>query len=99
MSTESKRISRRDFLRGASLVTAAGVLSACVVAPPGQPAPQQAEQPAQPAAQESTGAEAPAAAAGVTVQYWVNWGNYAPAWDTLKGLDSYKEIVGENIGI
>jgi multiple sugar transport system substrate-binding protein len=102
---ETKIISRRDFLRAASLVTAAGVLAACGGQPAAPPAEQPAEKPAEPAAEQPTeaakeeaGAVAPAAEA-ITVQYWVAWGNYAAVWDTLKTFDQFKEIVGENVSI
>jgi maltose-binding protein MalE len=99
-----KLLSRRDFLRTASLFTAAGVLAACTGAPTQQVQQPAAEQPAEAAATEEAaaaeeaGAAAPAGDA-ITVQYWFGWGgNYAGnAWDTMKGLDKFKEVVGENI--
>ena len=92
------RISRRDFLRGASLLTAAGVLAAC--APASQPAVQQeTQQDAQPAA-ASQDTTAPAEEA-ITVQYWFGWGGtYAgQTWDALKTLDKFAEVVGENVTV
>ena len=86
----SKNISRRNFLRGASLATTAGVVAACVPAAP--PAGQEG------ASDPSTASEAPAEAGGVTVQYWVNWGGQygIQTWDALKESDKFKEMMGEN---
>jgi maltose-binding protein MalE len=98
---KTKIISRRDFLRAASLVTAAGLLAACGGQQPAAPAEAPAEEPAE--AQAEPAEEEPAAAApaeeAITVQYWFAWGNFANAWDTLKTLPKFKEVVGDNLTI
>ena len=86
-SQSSKNISRRDFLRGVTFASAAGVLAACA------PAGQQAQSGA--ASQDAGSA---ASEEGVTVQYWVNWGGQygIQTWDALKETDSFKEMMGPN---
>lgn len=93
----AKRISRRDFLRGASLMAAAGALAACAPAVQ-QPSGGEEAQPA--AAQQDTSSVAPAEEA-ITVQYWFGWGGtYAvQTWDALKALDKFTEVVGENVTV
>lgn len=74
-------LTRRQFLKTTSLTLAAGLLAACAT-PPGAPA----------ATQASGDAPAPAASAG-TVQYWVAWGNLAPAWNVMVTTDVYQEML------
>ena len=66
---QSNRMSRRDFLRLASLTAAGGILSACIVSAPVQQAP-----PAEaPAAPPEAAEAAPPAPAGATVEMMM-WG-------------------------
>lgn len=84
--TKAKCISRRDFLRGASLMTAAGVLAACTgvgVAPQGGGEAQPA------AASQDTGAEAPAVER-VELDVWTGWTEDA-ATNIEKILDGYNQ--------
>jgi len=88
MSEEKKTVlSRREFLRGASVLAVGGLLAAC--APPSTPAP---EEPAE------APVEAPPAEEGVVVQYWFGWGGtYAgQTWDALKETDEFAEAIGNN---
>jgi hypothetical protein len=103
MSEEKKTIlNRREFLRGASLLTAGGVLAACAPSTPAPTAAPQEEGGEEQPAAEAPAAEAPAAEApapeGATIQYWVNWGgSYAgTVWDKLKETDEFKELIGDN---
>jgi len=43
-------------------------------------------------------AATPVAAAeeGVTMRYWVAWGNYPLAWDEIQALEEYEEFIGNN---
>jgi maltose-binding protein MalE len=96
MSTEKmQRMSRRDFLRGATLLTAAGIVSACTTAAPttGGAAPA-ADQPAADTAASDTSSEAPGGEM-VEVQYWFGWGGtYAEqTWNALKASDKYAELL------
>lgn len=84
-----KSISRRDFLKFAAVPIGAGILAAC-----GTP------QPITPEGVATTGNEvqptAPAATGGNVVQWWVGWGELVPLWDSIKQMDKYKEIMGNN---
>lgn len=82
-------LSRRDFLRASSFLALGGVLAACAAPPGVEQAAQQAEQAQQPEAQ------APAAASGDAVQYWVGWGNYQPAFDAIVQTDEWAEWMGD----
>ncbi len=82
--SNSKRLSRRDFLRGAALASAAGMFAACT--PAGQ--------------SPDAGADAGRSASSddqITLQYWVNWGgSYGiKTWDALKTSDKYAEMMGD----
>jgi len=92
------RFSRRDFLRVGSAAAAGTILAAC-----GGAAAPAAKQPtaapaAQPAAEQPTAAPAaqPAAAEGVTIQWWVGWGNLTAAIDKIKQTPQFKEMIGKN---
>lgn len=82
------RISRRDFLRGASLLTTGAVLAACTsekaTSTPEIAVEEPVSEPAQPE--------------GTLIQYWVGWGgSYAgQTWDLLKETDEFKEALGNN---
>jgi multiple sugar transport system substrate-binding protein len=80
-----KFISRRDFLRGASLMAAAGVLAACtgVTPPPGGGEAQPA------AAKQDTSSEVPAAEP-VELEVWTGWTEDA-ATNIEKILDGYNQ--------
>ena len=82
--------SRREFLRIGSAAAAGTVLAACggTQTPAEQPA---AAQPtaAQPAAQAPAGE-------GVTVQWWVAWGNLKAAVDKIQATPEFKQMMGNN---
>jgi multiple sugar transport system substrate-binding protein len=81
-------ISRRDFLRSASLVFAGGLLAACgpstPIAPTGETDGSAAGQPA-----------APVASSPNAVQWWVGWGELVPMFDSFKQMPKYKELMGD----
>ncbi|MEM7033238.1 MAG: substrate-binding domain-containing protein, partial [Chloroflexota bacterium] len=82
----AKKLSRRNFLKTASLaIGSSAVLAAC--APSG-------------GSQGSASSDGAGAASeeGVTVQYWVNWGgNYGiQTWEVLKGSEKFAEMMGAN---
>ena len=83
----SKGLSRRDFLKVASLSVGAGVLAACAPSKPITP-----EQPA------GSGSEAQPTTAGPVnkdaVQWWVGWGELVPIFASFKEMAKYKEIMG-----
>ena len=87
-NNDVKRISRRDFLRGATLASAAGVLAAC--APAGQDGGSAAS------SADTAGSDA-ASGEDITLQYWVNWGgSYGiQTWDVLKASEKYAEMMGD----
>ncbi|RME76493.1 MAG: extracellular solute-binding protein [Chloroflexi bacterium] len=83
----ARGISRREFLRRSTMLAAAGFLAACSSqVPQPQPAPAEGESPG--------GAAAPAKE-GVTLQYWVGWGELTPFFDKFKELPEYKELLGD----
>lgn len=81
---QPRKLSRRGFLRGTSMLAAGTLLAACApTAPASAPAA------------GSGGAEAPAAS-GKTANYWVGWGNLQPAWEMMIETDEYKDMMGDN---
>src|SRR5512137_2220215 len=85
----SKRLSRRDFLKGAALAGSGLVAVACApaAAPTAAPAPKPAEA-TKPAAPEPT--KAPAAAAPVQIDVWTGW-TEAAAKNIEEILDAYNK--------
>ena len=85
----SKRLSRRDFLKGAALTAAGLVAVACApaAAPAAAPAPKPAEA-TKPAALEPT--KAPAAAAPIPIDVWTGW-TEAAAKNIEEILDAYNK--------
>jgi len=95
-----EKLTRRDFLRLGALTTGAVVLASCGTQP-AAPAPAPAEKPAEkptekPAEKPAEPTQAPAAAEGVTIQYWPSWGNFAEVWDVLRETKEFKEAIGNN---
>ena len=84
-----KRLSRRDFLKGAALAGSGLVAVACapVAAPTAAPAPQPAEA-TKPAAPQPT--KAPAAVAPVPIEVWSGW-TEAAAKNIEQILDGYNK--------
>jgi maltose-binding protein MalE len=84
-----KPINRRDFLKFSAVPVGAGILAAC-----GTP------QPITPEGGATTGNEVqpttPPATGGNVVQWWVGWGELVPMWDSIKQMDKFKEIMGNN---
>ncbi len=88
------KLTRREFLLGASVVSAGGVLAACA-APTPTPAP--AQEPVEQPAEQPVEQPAEPAAAGKTIEYWFGWGNLNDAvWDKMKATDEYKAAIGNN---
>lgn len=83
--SEKRTLSRRDFLRGATLATAAGVLAAC--APAGSPA-----QTSSSAASEVQEAAPPAE--GKTISYWVFWSQPGRIADQLLADPELETYIG-----
>ena len=83
MSTlDNRTLSRRDFLRGATLASAAGVLAAC--APGG----------AAGTASEAGGGEAPSAE-GKSISFWVFWSQPGSIADELLADPELENFIGE----
>ena len=85
----AKKFSRRDFLKGTSLVVAGGVLAACAPQATATVAPTQAEvKPTEAPAQPS---------GGKTITYWHQWGGAYPekAWPAMMALPEWKEYLGD----
>lgn len=80
-----KGLSRREFLKIASLSAGAGFLAAC-----GTPQPVTPEA----AAPEAAAPAVPAAAGGEAVQWWVGWGELVPFFEGFKEMAKYKELMG-----
>ncbi len=97
MSEEKFVLNRRDFLKTASAVAAGGLLAACGGAPATEAPKAEAPKAEAPKA-EAKPTAVPAAAEGVTVQYWFSWGeSYAvKTWDALKALPELKDVLGNN---
>ena len=90
-----KHLNRRDFLKGASILAAGGLLAACAPAAPAQPAADKPTE-AKPAEEKPTAA-APAASGGL-IRYWSGWGGegYQKCWDEIQALDGFKQALGNN---
>jgi ABC-type glycerol-3-phosphate transport system substrate-binding protein len=80
-------ISRRDFLKVASLGTLGALLASCgprITLTPdgveGDPSPTESLAPTNPDA----------------VQWWVGWGELVPLFPTFKAMAKYKELMGNN---
>lgn len=78
-------LSRRDFLKAASVAAAGGLLASCAPSVPvtpqgssGQPAPTTAPQASSPDA----------------IQWWVGWGELVPFFDGFKQMSKYQELMG-----
>lgn len=84
---KNKYVSRRDFLKIGGLATGGAVLAACS----GGGASDDE------VGSESEGetAEIPASEPGEVV-WWYGWGNLTPAVETINGLDSFQEHIGDN---
>ncbi|MEM7031541.1 MAG: substrate-binding domain-containing protein [Chloroflexota bacterium] len=80
---KNKHFSRRDFLRGASVATAAGVLAAC--APAGSTG----------SASDAGGGDAPSAEAQ-TVSFWIFWTQPGKIADQLLATSELEELMGGN---
>jgi ABC-type glycerol-3-phosphate transport system substrate-binding protein len=84
---EKRTLSRRDFLRGATLATAAGLMAACVPATaPTQPST---------ASEASDAQEAAPAAEGKTISYWVFWGSPGGIAEELLADPDLGSYIGE----
>ena len=77
-TTKNQGLSRRDFLRGASLVTAGSLLAACV--------PAQAPAPAEPSTSEESSSAAPSAPEATEVTFWW-WDDGGDIW-----ADAYADV-------
>src|SRR5262245_2069547 len=96
------KLSRREFLRIGSAAAAGTVLAACGAQTPATQQPTAAQPAAQPTAAEPAAQPTAAPAAqvpageGVTVQWWVAWGNLKAAVDKMKETPQFKEMMGKN---
>jgi len=83
----SAQLNRREFLKGATLTAAGGLLAACA---PAAATPTQA-------VPGETGGQAPASG-GSLVRMWSQWGGegYQKCWDEIQALDGFKQILGNN---
>lgn len=81
----NRKLSRRDFLKIASLTAGAGLLAACG-AP--QSAATEAASGAQPQATQPSVAKEP-------IQWWVGWGELVPFFDSFKTMPRFKELMGD----
>ncbi len=82
MSEVSKvGVSRRDFLRGLSVLGVGSLLAAC--APAGAPA-------------ASTGGSAGASKEPITIQHWVFWDQPGKVKDKLEATDDLKKALNGN---
>jgi len=94
-----KKLTRRDFLKGASFVAAGSLLAACapkVVATSAvATTPTTASQQVAATAPAPT-AVPPAGSSAETLEFWVAWPQetYGKCWDTLVQTDEYKQLVG-----
>jgi maltose-binding protein MalE len=89
---KAKNLSRRDFLRLTVLTAGGAVLASCAPAAP-TAAPAAAPTSAPAVVQPTV---APPAPAGVTVNFWPSWGNFAPVWDKFKTTQEFKDAAGPN---
>lgn len=92
MQSQSKKsLSRRDFLKVASMTVGAGLLASCGT--PKAITPDAAPTTAAGTEKQPT---APAAANPAAIQWWVGWGELVPFFDSLKKMPKYKELMGDN---
>ncbi len=84
----NKGLTRRDFLKVASLSVGVGVLAAC--------APSKPIVPDQPAAEGEVKPTVPAPVNTDAVQWWVGWGELVPMFGSFKQMAKYKELMGSN---
>jgi ABC-type glycerol-3-phosphate transport system substrate-binding protein len=85
----ARLLSRRDFLRLSAVAAGGAALAACA-----GPAPTPTAAPSEEEIEEPTAA--PPAEEGVTLNYWVAWGNYPLAWDVIVTLDEFQEVLGND---
>ena len=96
-----KELNRRDFLKVGGLSASGAILAACggQAADDGggeEPAAESGgEEEMEEEMEEETSDAAPAEEAGEIV-WWYGWGNLEPAVDTMIGLESFQEHIGNN---
>ena len=86
-SRRTSGISRREFLRFASVSTAGSLLAAC--------APQRAVTPDAAATGAPQPTTAPSGSKPDAIQWWVGWGELVPFFDGFKQMAKYKELMGD----
>lgn len=86
-----KSVSRRDFLKVASLTVGAGVLAACSTPKAITP---EALATATGAAAAEQKATAPAPANKDAVQWWTGWGELVPFFDEIKKMPKFHDLMG-----
>jgi ABC-type glycerol-3-phosphate transport system substrate-binding protein len=87
MQQPKKGLSRRDFLKIASLGVGSAVLSACGTPQPITPEPVSPGEASQPTA--------PSLAKPGALQWWVGWGELVPFFPGFKQMTKYKELMGD----
>jgi len=91
MQSSQNSLNRRSFLKLASMSIGAGVLAACGTP---QPITPQAEVPQSGA--EQTEPTLPAPTNKDAVQWWVGWGELVPLFDSIKQMEPFKALMGNN---
>lgn len=89
MNLNGKPMTRREFLRMASLAAMGGFIAACGPrreVTPVVETPETGSQP-QPTIPSPTNKEA--------IQWWVGWGELVPIFDSFKQMEKYKELLGD----
>ena len=82
-----KILSRREFLRLATITAAGGVLAACTkAATPTQEAPPEVQPTAPPPPEEAT------------IRYWTGWGGdwSGKTWEALQATETYKKMFANS---
>src|SRR5262245_9632966 len=91
-SSERRKLSRRDFLRGISALGVGSLLAACSPAAPSPSSGGAAEE----GAAEEEKVEAAPAAEGVQLQLWAFWTQLGKVEEQFRQTEELKEALGNN---